>query len=441
MLTNFFVLQIENPLIDDKESLIDLEIQQPLLLEISNITQSFNSPNVIFILLESVSAERLGTYGYERSVSPNIDSLANKSIVFERAYTTSTHSDYAQPGLLSSRYLYANKLRNTFSYSNPRLFIWDVFKQANYTTAYFSSQDDRWQSMNSYLNFENLDTYSYSLTDGHTDYGTGLAKKDFDHKTADSALNWLETKNSSQPFFLYLNFQATHNPNAYPPQFTHFTPETDINKYDNSLHYVDLQIGRILKYLEKNNLSDTVVTITSDHGHDLKNRHSLPGHGFSIYNEELLVPAIAYFPGVPPTRVNSSVSHIDFVPSLIDLLGLPIPNEFQGTVMKEGRPIYFVTQSHRYKIGQLLGDIKTIIDLNKKQVEVYNLTSDPYELNNINSKQYNGHVLQLLFWHHCQLSYHSKEKWLSSKTDRCSKYNNFATLTEPQTPPLFKFFR
>lgn len=428
ILINHFFLNIENDLIGDTNKLISPNFEQPVLEKLSKINESFNKPNVIFILLESINADRLGVYGYPKDVTPNMDKLANKSILFTNAYTTSTHSDYAQPAILSSRYTLVNKIRNIFTEENPRKFIWDIFKENGYATGYFSSQDDRWQGMNEYFNFENLDVYSYSMTDGESDYGAGYAQKDYDHKTAEKALKWInETTKKNESFFLYLNFQATHNPNAYPEEYNYFTPANEkINKYDNALRYIDEQIGEIINLINELNLTNkTIITITSDHGHDLLNRHDSSGHGYSIYQDELLVPAIAFIPNVEPTIVEEKVSHIDFVPTLIDLLGFEIPPEFQGDIMKRNRPIFLTIQNHMHQIGMIDNDLKVIIDMNKRLVEVYNLTSDPTEKENINSKKFDSEILKLLFWQYCQLDYYKKDKWRTHEKDRCSEFNNF----------------
>jgi len=436
VLFNMFFLQIENPILKNDELLITYSSENLVLDELSKINHTYGKPNVIFILLESVSAEKLSTYAYNRSTSPNIDLLAEKSIVFENAYTTATHSEYAQPGLLSSRYIFNSDIRNSFDDNNPRKFIWDIFKENNYSTAYFSSQDDRWQNLNKYYDFSNLDTYSYSLSDGSTDYGSGFASKDFDFRTTAKALSWLNTS-KDDPFFLFLNFQATHNPLVYPDNFSYFKPD-DLkrvagargqkvnNKYDNALRYVDNQVGQIINFININNMSNnTIIAITSDHGHDLYNKHNIFGHGKSIYSEELLVPAIIYLPGVKANRVKDKVSHIDFVPTLIDLLGYPIPDEFQGDLMKKNRPLFFVTQSHKYQIGMIHNDIKVIIDMNRELIEVYNISSDPDELIKLDTKDYENEILQLLFWQYCQIDYYDNDKWNDFKVDRCAVNNNF----------------
>ena len=224
ILVNILFLNLDAAIIDDEASLIAYDYQEVLLDDLSNVTDKFSGKNIIFVLLESVSAERIGHYGNERNVTPNIDKLAKKSIVFKNAYSTASHSEYAQPGLLSSRYMFTSDIRTDLGdLKSPRKFLWDSFSDNGYTTGYFSSQDDRWQEMNEYIDFKNLDEYSYSMSDGKNDYGSGFSKKDYDHKTADLALNWLnKTKDNKDPFFLYLNFQSTHRPYAKPKSYDYY---------------------------------------------------------------------------------------------------------------------------------------------------------------------------------------------------------------------------
>lgn len=439
---NLAFLQIEDPLITDTGELVIYQMpEESLQNRVLNVDFELEKPNVVFVMLESVSAEKLGFYGYERETSPNIDKLLEKSVVFKEAYTTSSHSDYAQTGVLSSRYMFANDYRNLFTYDNPRKFVWDMFNGDGYITGYFSSQDDRWEGMNKYYDFSGLDNYTYSMTDGEFDYGTGFEQKDYDYRTADRAIDWLNyTADKEEPFFLYLNFQATHNPLVYPKNYSYFTPDevTDlklftlggenvINRYDNSLRYVDSQVGRVIDFLDEKNISNnTVIVLLADHGHDLQNRHDVNGHGNSIYNDEITIPLAFYLPGVEHSEINERVSSIDVVPTLIDLLGYEIPREFQGKVMIKGAPLYSVTQSNKYLISMIFNDTKTILDINRELVEVYNIGTDKNELNNLYTRgKYTNEMLRLLFWSYCQRDYYAKERWNGKLNNRCSINNNF----------------
>lgn len=399
---------------------------------------NLQNPNVIVILLESISAERVGTYGYERDVTPNIDKLAEKSILFENAFATCTHSDYAQPGFLSSRYMLTNGVRNFFKEEHERKMVWDVFDERDYFTAYFSSQDDLWAEMNDYFNFDNLDIYSYSLTDGEYDYGSGLGKKDLDHKTMDKTLAWLQNYNEEKPFFLYMNLQGTHLPISYPEEYAKYTPDNMIslgfmtltkqsttdNRYDNAMYYIDEQIGRLIEELEKQGkLNNTVILLSSDHGHDFLRRHNIDGHGNSVYNDELHVPLMIYIPDLSPRRVDNVVSHIDAVPTFIDLLGISQQKEFMGKPMEKDNRFFFYAQNHKHFIGMYKNDLKVIVDLNKKTAEVFNIKNDFDESNNlINKGHYDEELLELLMWHNCQTNYFSEMEKSSELIKYCEGF-------------------
>ncbi|MGK0209143.1 MAG: arylsulfatase A-like enzyme [Patescibacteria group bacterium] len=401
-------------------------------------TTNLTNPNVIFILLESVSANRLGVYGYDRNVTPNLDYLAANGIVFDNAYTTATHSDYAQPTFLSSRYMIANNIRNFYTDKFSRKNAWEVFSDHGYSTTYISSQDDRWADMQSYYSLDSLDRYSYSMTDGESDYGTGLAMNDYDDRTMDEIVTFLEEDVSENPFFLYTNLQATHTPMVYPDGYNFYSPDdvlflglfnlnpfaNTINRYDNSLRYVDLQIGRLLTSLEKENLlNNTMIIISSDHGHDFFSEHNSIGHGLSIYNDELLVPLIFYSPDLTPQRIKTPVSHIDVLPTVTDILGWEQYDEFIGKPMQKENRLFFYTQNHKYMVGMLENDIKTIVNMNTRIVEVYNLSSDPNELSNLaDSHNFDSDIVTILLWDYCQKNYFTKVDFDSSLEKYCINF-------------------
>lgn len=415
---------------------------------------NLTEPNVVFILLESISTESLSHYGYPRNVSPNIDSLAEKGIVFKNAYTSSTHSDYAQPGYLSSNYVLVNNYRNLFSVQENQNAVWQIFNSWKYKTYYFSSQDDLWADMNNYFNYSALDVHSYSLTDNKTDYGSGLGKKDYDHKTVEDAIKVLNNSltecqyvlNGSKentslscylerdtPLFVYFNLQATHTPYVYLENESYFLPDEDlffnsskndlivkVNRYDNSLRYVDAQVGKIVKYFEEiEQINNTVFVIASDHGHDLYTKHDVNGHGLSLYEDEIRIPLIIYYPGIEKKEIGERISHIDVLPTLIKMLGKETSSDFRGNLMETNERIIFYAQNHMNLLGMIEGDLKIIIDLNRNIVEIYNLKKDPLEEKNlIYDDDYSEEILTLLMWHNCQLNYFS----IGEKPDKLKKY-------------------
>lgn len=403
-----------------------IDVKEMQTEEIMNVTNNFENFNVVFILLESVSTERISYYGYQRNVTPNIDWFAQKGITFTNAYATATHSDYAQPAYLSSNHILENNYRNMFSKQKNQNAAWQIFNREGYKTYYFSSQDDSWAGMQNYFNYTSLDEYWFSLTDNSADYESVLmGKKDYDETTTNKAIKTLNESESNKPFFLYLNFQATHEPLSYPEEYVFFNNATDknedkINKYDNALRYVDIQVGKLKEYLEETGeLNKTIIVISSDHGHDLYSKHGTYGHGLSIYDDEIKVPLIFYLPKEKPQVINNRVGTINVLPTVLKIMDIKEPEGFRGSPIKGNQRIFFYTQTHRYLVGMIEEDIKVIIDLNKNLIEVYNLKNDPEEKNNLYEiENHDSEILTLLMWHNCQLNYFSKEE----KQEELEKY-------------------
>ena len=388
--------------------------------EINNTRQ-----NVLVVLVDTLGYDKIGYYGYERNTTPNVDRLAKRAIVFWNAFSTSSHSDYSQTAFLSSRHTLINNQQNFF-YEYPRRFAWDVLKDEGYSTAYFGSQDDNWAYINYYWNTSNLDVYRPSLADGEYDYGGGKAKKDYDEKTSRDAIEWLNETEES--FFLYVNFQAPHKPYSYPEDVknSYFLPDnpepiyTDVirgkpnhNRYDNAVRYADRQFGKIVDFIEsEGKMNNTVIVFTTDHGEDLLHRHNESGHGMSVYNEEMHVPLVLYIPGVEHQDIYDNVAQIDFFPTLFDLLDYSTPEEFQGKIMRENNRIIFYIQSFRYMIGSIKDNIKLIFDMHGEEIEVYNLTEDPEELNDlVDSIDYSKYFNVTMSWYSCQMEYYDLELW------------------------------
>ncbi len=423
------IIDINGTKIDEK--ILDLNIK-------------IKKPNFVFILLESISAERLPLYGYERDTTPNIDDLAKKSIVFNKAYSSSAHSDYAQTAFLSSRYALVDSYRNFFDINYPRKFMWDILKEYNYTTSYISSQDDNWANMINYYNKDTLDLYYYSLSDGKYDYGSGNAKKDYDEHTINKSIQWLnQTLNKSNPFYMYINLQGTHYEYNYPKNNSKFLPDKpsesttyysiaegdynkSVNAYDNSVYYADKQLGILFDYLQRKNLfKNTIIVISSDHGESFEKRGKNIRHGYGVYEEEVRVPLIIYLPGGKPRIINDRVRHVDVIPTLLDIVKFNSSQEFQGKPMTKNPTTFLMTQNQNFKIGMVKDDIKYMMNMLSYTPEAYNLTEDPEETNNlIKSKKdkrfyYREYGYVLLKWYRCQLKYYAREKWTDGEVIDC----------------------
>lgn len=369
-------------------------------------------PNVILTVLESVPAGHLGHAGYARNVTPNIDRIAARSLRFTRAWSTATHSNYAQMALLSSlfpRRGWGLDVYRRLDY--PRFLFHDLLHALGYQVGAISSQDETWQGM---LRFQTTNTplfrwHARDYPGPHLDIGSELAAPD--HVTVDEALAWLDRRAPGRPFGLYLNLQATHFPYRIPsreaapfqpsaPQTGSFNylryPESDrdiaINRFDNALSYVDRQLGRLEAHLRRIGvLENTIWILTSDHG-ELFHEHGLVTHGKTLYDAESRVPLLISWPAeLEPGVVDTAVSTLDVLPTVTELLDVPPHPAFQGTSLlaaKEGsrRAVFLNIQGLGTAEAVVCYPWKLVVEHTGHRVRLFDLERDPGERDDRASK-------------------------------------------------------
>src|SRR5262249_1304252 len=151
-------------------------------------------------------------------------------------------------------------------------------------------------------------------------------------RTTDRAIAWLEDwakGRQSQPFFLWVHFFDPHQPYQVGSlELAVLTP----TPYDAEIAQADRGIGRIVDWLRQHGvLDDTLVVLTADHGESL-GEHGEPTHGLFISDATIRVPLVWRLPGVFPAggTYDGPVRHIDIVPTILGVLGLPGRLETQG---------------------------------------------------------------------------------------------------------------
>ncbi len=363
-------------------------------------------PNVLVLTLESVALKHLGYAGYKRDTSPNIDRIAQHSLRMRRAWTTATHSNYAQMAILSSLFPRRGSGLDVYQRVDyPRVLLHDVFHELGYDTATVSSQDENWQGMRRFQDTGTPTHYFHSpdFHGQHVDTGAELVIPDA--ATVDHALAWLRARHGRR-FALYMNLQATHFPYKLPPDaaepfqptgplrgdfsYVAWAPEDRelvVNRYDNALRYVDEQVGRLARGLEQLGLlDDTLWVITSDHG-ELFGEHDLVTHGRTLFETEARVPLLVHWPKrVRSADVYEPVSHIDILPTILDLMGVAPHPAFQGKSFAAprseetaARGIYLNIQGLRSADALICWPWKLLADRSARKVMLFQLERDPDE--------------------------------------------------------------
>lgn len=363
-------------------------------------------PDVYVIMLESISWDHYGFSGYKRQgITPNLDALASESLVFPRAYAIANHSSYSQTGTHASMYPLRKKQLDQFESVNyPKTLLFDLLSYVGYRTAFFSAQNEDWLGMKTFvLANTQIDRFFHSKT--VLGEHAGAEAKLADEIVRKNAEDFLDQCSSGEPVFMYLNFQATHFPYTIPTDAEHvYLPDSTenfdfnfteydrthldevINKYDNSLHYVDAQVGAFLDYLKRTGRYDkSLIVVTSDHGEAFYD-HDLPTHGTALFDDQVRVAVLFKLPNTQEVGIRPyPISLIDLNPTILDVLGLPNHPNFQGRQVLGGprnKPIYLISHSLVKSHG--------IIDYPWKYITserdgewLLNLEQDPDELINL----------------------------------------------------------
>jgi arylsulfatase A-like enzyme len=385
-------------------------------------TTSGVRPNVILVTVEATNIHHLGYEGYERDTTPNLDKLAAGSLRFERAYTTATHSNYAQMAIISSLFpRRGSTLDMYFKLGYPRELLHDVMSELGYATATISSQDETWQGMKRFQD-TGTPTYFFHSPDEkgpHLDIGTEEVVPD--EVTIDHVLAHIdEERPKGKPLSIYVNLQATHFPYAIPDAAPHpfkpFEPkgvfnfvnweesdrEAVVNRYDNALHYIDAQMGKLAAGLEERGmLDDTILVFVADHG-EMFREHDLVTHARSLYEGEARVPVLVHYPaGLEPGAVLTPVSTLDILPTVLDVMGVPPHPAMQGeSVLPDraapgatlaralpARPAVFLNiQGWRHLEAVVCFPYKAIYDPVAETSQLFDLALDPGETHDLSSE-------------------------------------------------------
>jgi len=287
--------------------------------------------NVLFILIDTLRAERLGSYGYERDTSPVLDRLADSGVRFERHLAQSTWTKASMASLWTG----LNPVRTRISRYN------DVIPE----TARMAAEVLReagFQTVGLYRNGWVAPTFGFDQ--GFEVYqrpaatplppklrreNPTVSDKGTDQGVIESAQEFLRI-NGRERWFLYLHLMDLHE-YIYDEESALFgATYSDI--YDNSLRWTDGSIEVIFHTLsELGLLENTLVVVASDHGEAFRER-GFEGHARRVYRETTEVPLLISFPFRldPGVVVAARTRNIDVWPTILDLLGIESPAGIDG---------------------------------------------------------------------------------------------------------------
>ena len=284
-------------------------------------------PDLVLISIDTLRADRLGVYGYDKNTSPVIDGFARESVLFERHQAQSPLTLPSHASIFTGRDPDRHGVRSngTYRLTAAADTMAEVLTSQGFTTGAFVSA--------------NVLNPMFGLDQGFATYAG-----DFEGRTAntqtpaaattDRALAWLDKRRPDERLFLFVHYYDPHKPYRAPPRFEFAHP------YDAEVAYVDEQLGRLFERLRRDDrLDDALIVITADHGQSL-GEHGVKGHGLVLYQQTLHVPLLVRLPGGAHggRRVAGITRSTDLLPTILQILGvqrtLPLDGIDLGPAMR-----------------------------------------------------------------------------------------------------------
>ncbi len=384
-------------------------------------------PSIVFVMIDTLRADYLGTYGFEGDVSPALDRIAEESIVFENAFSQAPWTKPSIASLFPSLHpeqhgVVAHGKRyggdgNGRASALPRraATLAELVRGVGYETVAFVANPWIQRRLGFAQGFEIFDA----------EHVGNQVPADL---LLDKARAWLATRDPTRPFFLYLHLMDVHGPYDAPqadydavlgsPGLGEPRPLTRAEaatrrayllrgggthgddlaldswraSYAAGVRSVDRQLGRFFDELRADgSLDDALVVVTSDHGEELAD-HGQWDHGDTLFEEQIHVPLILRLPGGAQggRRVERVVSLIDVMPTLLAVVGAPEPvaiaGENLGPILEGGEldgagAAFSSGVKWRPRLKAVRTRDHKLIRAGGRREIVYDLSADPRETN------------------------------------------------------------
>jgi len=327
--------------------------------------------HVLLITIDALRADHLGSYGYTRPVSPELDAIAKQGTQFDRVYAQAPHSSYSLSSLMTSEYIHeVVELTRPL----PTATLATTLRDQGYHTAAFFT-DGIFHTEGKKLGVYRDNAFGFALFD-HTN-----------RESEDQTVRVLQEAdrirdNGEQPSFLWVHYFDVHEPYQ---ETTYGTGEMD--RYDSEIRHVDREVGRLMKGLRERFKRDIVLAVTADHGEEFRD-HGGVYHGSTLYEEQVRVPLIVSAKALPKKRFEAPVEVVDIAPTLLGIVGVEPAPSMRGRdlrVFATGRerdpgPVFSAVLTKRMAVRW---PYKVIADLRFGLFELYDLSQDPHERKNL----------------------------------------------------------
>jgi len=395
-------------------------------------------PNIIFILSDDHRWDHLSCMGHPFLKTPNLDKLASQGVMFDNAFVTTSLCSPSRASFLTGQYAHTHGVKNNITpWNNQNVTFMERLKKAGYDTAFIG----KWHMPGKGLPaLRGLDRFiSFTIQRGQGRYfncplivdgvDTPSRKEYITEELTDYGLEFIKQKRDN-PFCLYLSLKAVHH-RWLPPEDLKgiYSDVKDLGlpkeadnwlgfvnnhiiygtlgslddmyrRYCETIVAIDRQVGRLLDNLDSLGLADNTVVIYAGDNGIFWGEHRLVDKRFA-YEESIRVPFMVRYPGLiksPGKRLSQMVLNIDLAPTILDLAGLKVPENMHGksiVPLLASRDVswrtswlyeYFLDFPYTVPgINAVRTDNYKYIEYQSKDYppELYNISSDPKEKNNI----------------------------------------------------------
>lgn len=389
-------------------------------------------PNLVLFGVDSLWADHMSCYGYPRLTTPHIDKFAGEGVLFEGNYSPHIPTTPAYASMLTGMDCFSTEvvaLRHQGPLTDKVQTLAEILREQGYeTTCVGFTGNPSSRGFDNYLNYAGWGSWD-DRPSRKAEALNEVTLPELERLTR-------QYNDTGRPFFLFLRHMDPHAPYLPPSPFDtmfysgdpcdpelddtmgpvrDFKPFCDFHlswmppgirdidhvtaQYDGAVAYMDASIQRLFQHIDELGLrDDTLVALNGDHGETL-DEHGCYFDHHGLYEPTLYVPLILRYPGVLPAgeRVGGMSLHQDLVPTLLELMQVDCGIEFDGTsllplmrgeVATNYSEFYISECTWMRKHGWRTSEWKLIRALEpdfhyKPEVELFNLISDPLEVDNV----------------------------------------------------------
>jgi arylsulfatase A-like enzyme len=376
-----------------------------------------NGPNIIFLTVDTLRADHLLCYGYFRHTTPQIDKLKKDSIIFNNMICVMSHTRPSYVSMFTGLYPKTHNVLSNNNFLRKKLLtITEILNNQNYVTVGFIGGSVLYKAMNLSQGFD--------LYDDNLNGNREIRAEEVNNKV----IKWIK-ENKNENFFLFVHFFDPHAPyDPLPPFDRAFDYSSDslrqyldincynennkeiaerlrkIDLYDGEVKYVDREIGKLISLLKELELyEESLIILTADHGESL-GEHNWWGHELN-YEDQIRIPFLIKTPfsELKNLVINEQTQNLDIMHFILKVSESKLTKGNAKRIISDAlksikkREYAFVerrsySERSKIKYPDLTSKgaeyaIRTkkwkLIFKEGDEDELYNLSEDPNELNNV----------------------------------------------------------